>query len=109
MEKYMFETTVWINGKTNETTGAGYGINIPLKIRDTIFKKSWSSIELELDGNIVNIQLTDAFWNRCNEIRSSEIGKWLIKNDADKWTKGKPTKIQMTQIEENRFKASVKL
>jgi len=108
-ENKMFTTTVWTNGKPNVKMGSGYGINIPLKIRENIFQKNWDNIELDLDGIIITIPLTEAFWNKCNEIRSSEIGKWLIKNNAHSWIKGKPTQIEMAQIKNNRFKASIKL
>jgi len=104
----MFETTVWTNGKPNTNTGSGYGINIPLKIRRSIFQESWDSIELDLDGSIIHIPLTNAFWNKCNEVRSPEIGKWLIKNNANTWRKGKPTKVEIIQIDGNQFKASIK-
>ncbi len=104
----MFETTIWTNGKPNTSTGSGYGINIPLKIRESIFQDSWDSIELNLDGSIINIPLTNAFWNKCNEVRSSDIGKWLIKNNANTWAKGKPTKVEIIQVDGNQFKASIK-
>lgn len=104
----MFETTVWTNGKPNIITGSGYGINIPLKVRNTIFQKSWNNLELDLDGSIVYVPISNAFWRKCNEVRSPEVGKWLIKNNANTWIKGKPTKIEMTQVEGNRFKVSIK-
>ena len=104
----MFETSIWTNGKPNTSTGSGYGINIPLKIRKSIFQKSWNSMKLDLDGSIVDIPLTSAFWNKCNEVRSPEIGKWLIKHNANSWIRGKPTKVEMIQVQGNQFKVSIK-
>jgi len=104
----MFKTTVWAGSKLNINTGSGYGINIPLKIRDELFQKNWKNIELDLNDIKFYAPITDAFWNKCNEIRSPKIGKWLIRNDAHTWTKGKPTQLEMIHIEENKFKVLIK-
>lgn len=104
----MFETTVWAGSNPNIDTGSGYGINIPFKIRDEIFQRNWEGIELNLDGLIIYVSISEAFWRKCNEVRSPEIGKWLIRHNANTWIKGKPTKLEMTYIEENRFKVTIK-
>ena len=104
----MFETTVWAGSRPNIITGSGYGINIPIKIRDEIFQKNWKNIELDLDGLITYVSISEAFWRKCNEVRSPEIGKWLIENNVNTWIKGKPTKLEMIHIKENKFKVIVK-
>ena len=103
----MFKTTIWTNGKPNTSTGSGYGVNIPIKIRESIFQKNWNNIKLDLDGYIIDVPLTSAFWNKCNEVRSPKIGKWLIKNNAHIWVKGKPTKVKMIQVQKNQFQVSL--
>lgn len=104
----MFETTVWAGSTPNIITGSGYGINIPIKIRDEIFQRNWENIELDLDGLITCVPISKAFWNKCNEVRSPDIGKWLIKNNVHTWIKGKPTKLEVTYIKANKFKVIIK-
>jgi hypothetical protein len=41
-------------------------------------------------------------------VRSKDIGKWLVKNNAHTWIKGKPTKILVEHIRANKFKAFIK-
>lgn len=107
-DNIIFETTVWATGNPNQKTGSGYGINIPKKIRDTIFNPAWENIQLDLDGQLFTVPITPAFWNKCNEVRSKHIGKWLIKNNAHTWPKGSPPKLYLSQIEGNKFKATIK-
>ncbi len=105
----MFETTVWAGSNPSKNTGSGYGINIPVKIRDQVFNKNWKNIELNLDGESkIIVPISDAFWRKCNEVRSPEIGKWLIKNNAHTWEKGRPTKLKMVHVKGNKFKVSIK-
>lgn len=104
----MFKTTVWIGSQPNRSSGAGFGINIPIKRRDSIFDKDWKHIELILDDESHVIPITGAFWEKCNEVRSPIIGKWLIKNRVANWTKGRPTKLLMYHLGANKFKVKIK-
>jgi len=95
--------TAWNNGKYKES-GAGYGLRILKEDRDSVFLRKWDHIILDIDGKEVAINLSDSFWRNCSELRSKEIGKWLISTDKGKWEKGKPPKYQLTQISNNKFK-----
>ena len=106
--KTRFKTTVWAGSNPDKITGSGYGINIPMKIRNKLFQKQWESVDIDLDGTVFNIPITDAFWRHCNEVRSKNIGKWLVKNNAHVWIKGNPTKLLIEHIRENKFKAFIK-
>ena len=102
-----FETTVWSGGKVNNGTGSGYGINIPKRIRDEFFQKHWQNLELILDGSVISVSITPAFWSQCNEVRSPNIGLWLIENGAHEWVKGAPTKLRMSQEQGRRFRVEI--
>lgn len=101
-----FVTSPWKNGSQNHITGAGFGIKIPLGIRSSIFKKAWKNVILVMDENEYEVEITPGFWNKCSEIRSKEIGKWLIKHDIDRWHRGHPPRIKIEHQGGNRFEVS---
>lgn len=69
----------WNNGYPDNRTGTGYGIKISTEDRDRYFHKDWNFVEIELEnGEIVRVNLSNSFWNRCAELRSSEIGKLML-------------------------------
>jgi len=98
-----FNSTPWTNGKPNHRTGSGFGLRIPKDIRETLFQVDWKNIEISTGGKIFNVPITPGFWNKCNEIRSAEIGKWLIENGLDIWPKGHPPKIKVRYNGGRRF------
>jgi len=98
------EVTGWNNG-AKKISGSGYGFRVSIKDRDAYFKKDWNSVLLVLaKENEVEVKITPSFWNRCFELRSKEIGKWLIRNGFGSWSKGNPPKFAIVQIKNNRFK-----
>ena len=73
----------WSKGSANNRTGAGYGVRIPYDDRDRYFQRSWGSVEVVLDdGRIVDISLSEKFWTTCPELRSSAIGRWMLKGSC---------------------------
>ncbi len=71
----------WNNGSPNNRTGAGYRIRISKDDRDRYFRIEWDSVEIELETEeIIMVSLSNSFWNRCGELRSSKIGKWMLEN-----------------------------
>lgn len=99
--------TGWNNGSPNNKTGAGYGIRITRQDQERYFKKSWSSITIELEnGDSVEIRLSDSFWKRCSELRNAKIGKWMIYNRLAPWPKGSPPNLKLEPIAERKFRLS---
>lgn len=95
----------WNNGSPNNKTGAGYGIRLSKEDRDRYFKKEWDFVEIELeDGEVVKVKLSNSFWNKCTELRSSKIGKWLLEMGYAPWPKGNPPKFRLIPVYERRFK-----
>ena len=101
-----FYVSAWNNGNPNNFTGAGYGIRIPIKIRNTVFKKEWDYVILKLDNKVIKVNISPSFWRGCSELRSKEIGKWLLKHKLAPW-KNNPPKIKMIHEAENIFKLQV--
>lgn len=96
--------TTWNNGEFCND-GNGYGIrfskvNLP-------FLKQLGCTELLLQfgetGEEVECKINATFWTTCPEVRSKMIGKYLIKNNMDKWKKGEPFKLPLLHLGGNRF------
>lgn len=89
----------WNNGR-HSPTGAGYGLKIQSAAeRDRYFDRNWKAVEVHLpDTNqpiFVSID-NDSFWDKCRELRSASIGRWLIEHSLAPWHKGCPPKFKLT-------------
>ena len=97
--------TAWSNGRPSRS-GSGYGLRFVDEDRDRHFDRRWTTVVLELDGGpAVTAGISDAFWRKCAELRSAEIGRWLLANQAAPWPKGSPPRVTVTHLEGNRFRA----
>ena len=84
---------------------AGYGIGISKEDRDGYFHRDWDFVEIELEnGEIVRVNLSNSFWNRCEELRSSKIGKWMSDRSYAPWPKGDPPKSKLIPLGERKLK-----
>lgn len=101
--------TAWNNGR-HHTTGAGYGVKIPVADRDIFFQREWGSVVVELpsDSGVVEVKLNTAkpsFWNpTCHELISREIGLWLRNRGLAPWPAGKPPKLRVSALGTGRFR-----
>lgn len=85
----------WHNGSPRPS-GAGYGLAIGYRDRDDHFETSWSSVILDLEsGPSVEVHLSPSFWRSCSEMRSAEIGRWLLHVGAAPWPKGSPPRFEL--------------
>lgn len=85
---------------------AGYGIKFREADRDRHFDIDWNEVVLELDGmEPALIPLSSSFWRGCSELRSAEIGRWLLDQHAAPWRSGEPPGIVVHHLADNRFKA----
>ena len=76
--------------------------------RDLYFDKDWNEIVVDLAGyGPATIPLSPSFWRRCSEVRSAEIGQWLIDAEVAPWRKGNPPGIVVAHVDGNRFTAKV--
>ncbi|MGC8775307.1 MAG: hypothetical protein ACP5R6_08645 [Chlorobaculum sp.] len=102
-----FITSPWTNGNQNHITGSGFGIRIPIEPYQKIFRRNWKHVVLIIDNNEVHVSITESFWRKCHEIRSKEIGLWLIKYSRNKWPEGLPPEILVKYEGENRFTLNI--
>jgi hypothetical protein len=76
--------------------------------RDRHFVSDWETIVLELEGaEPTTIPLSAAFWRSCSELRSADVGQWLLAADVAPWARGSPPGIVVTEVEGNRFSARI--
>ena len=102
--------TAWNNGEHNPS-GAGYGLKLTITDRDLYFKRAWTNVLLELQGEKASISVNTSkpsFWDReCRELINKDIGKWLIKNKKAPWPEGHPPKMLMQPIAKHTFRVTL--
>ena len=69
---------------------------------DLSFKRSFSNSSIF--SQIVVASISRSFWRNCSELRSSKIGKWMLKNGYAPWSKGNPPEFELIPLSGNRFK-----
>lgn len=59
---------------------------------------------VEFDGHEPTVvDLSPSFWRSCSELRSADIGRWLLGVQAAPWPKGSPPGIAVEHVAEDRF------
>ncbi len=99
-----FQATAWNNGQ-QLGSGAGYGLRISAQDRDRFFHRSWGDVTLHLQGydKSVSVNITPSFWRRCSELRSQDIGRWLVQKGHVPWERGDPPRFRMSRKGEQSF------
>jgi hypothetical protein len=95
------DATGWSSG------GGTFGVRVGARNRDRHFERSWSEIEVEIDGDVHTFPLTPGFWNRCPEFRDSggdAIRSWLRRHRSLKWPKGHPPRFGLLPLGAGRFR-----
>lgn len=95
----MIIVTAWNNGLHV------YGIALSIANRNRVFSREWSEVFLLLEDeqNLICVKLTRGFWNQCPELRSVEIGYWMIKHKYAPWQNGLPPKFVLIKQKDNIF------
>ena len=102
------KVTAWNNGSLLKS-GAGYGLKVSIRDRDTYFDPGVESVILRLpNSKEVAVNTAKAsFWSgTCRELIDREIGRWLIDSGYAPWPKGNPPKFNLTRTGE-RYDLSV--
>ena len=87
--------------------GATYGVRVGKENARRFFDRSWASIEVRIDGTFHLFRLSSTFWTTCPEFRDGPIPNWLKTNGLEKWPKGKPHRLTLKPLGENRFLLSL--
>ena len=95
----------WNNGQ-HRSSGAGYGVKVPIENRAAYFDPSWEAVTVILpvgDGTRevrVNVAKASFWTHSCRELISAEIGKWLIELQQVQATL--PGSVGFSQAEDKR-------
>jgi hypothetical protein len=100
----------WNNG-SRHASGAGYGLKLTPRDRDSCLIRKWGFIELYLPGDAETARVIidkDSLWNgTCRELIHKKIGAWLIRAGLATWPKGQPPQVRLTPRTERTFEASL--
>ncbi len=100
--------SAWSNGAP-QPSGAGYGIRISTRDRDQHFDSSWENIDIDLGpSGHTTVTLSDSFWRTCTELRSADIGRWLITHHFAHWPRGHPPLLELHHLHDNRFRLTTR-
>ena len=95
--------TGWNNGAWH-ASGAGYGIRISREDRDRHFDREWPDVEIALPSQVTaTVSVSKSFWNCCSELRSAEIGLWMISAGFAPW-QGNPPVMDLARVDKRRFR-----
>jgi len=73
--------------------------------RERYFDHAWSEVLVDVDEHeAAAVPLSQSFWDRCSELRSAAIGRWLIRHGLGSWPRGRPPTVQLKHVADNRFK-----
>ena len=103
------KVTAWNNG-SHLKSGAGYGLKVDIRDRDTYFDPGIESVALQLpNGKEITVNTAKAsFWSEtCRELIHNEIGQWFIENGYAPWPKGRPPKFDLSRVG-NHYELSVR-
>jgi hypothetical protein len=54
------------------------------------------------------VTLSQSFWRNCSELRSADIGRWLLRQGLAPWPRGKPPTFELVPVEDRRFRIDVR-
>lgn len=94
------KVTAWNNGSHRES-GAGYGLKVSVRDRDTYFDPGAKSVTVRLpNGREIAVDTAKAsFWSgTCRELIHKDIGQWLIEDGYAPWPKGSPPKFDLSRV-----------
>lgn len=87
------------------SNGAGTcGLRIGLQNRDQFFDSSWTSIEILIDKELVEVPVSAGFWNQCPEVRHPRLREWLREHRTLEWPRGRPPKAELRPVADRRFR-----
>lgn len=94
----------WFGG-ASKAKPAGYGVRITRRDRCEFFAPGTTAVTVDLDdGASTKVTLGPSFWRRCHELRSRDIGEWLLSNGLAPWPKGSPPKLELEPISAEHFR-----
>ena len=100
--------TPWNNGR-HLTTGAGYGLKVPVHDRDAHMARQMRSVILMVPTESGTLSITfnidkDSFWMpSCHKLISRKFGGWLIARGLAPWPCGVPPRFEVEKVSRGAF------
>jgi hypothetical protein len=102
------EVTVCKYGTRNKANSIGYGFRFLAKDSELYFKSEWKTVLLELPdySELIKCKIDKDSFRKSQyyNLRNKKIGDWLIIKGLQRWPNRMPPKLNMIQIEDNKFK-----
>ena len=104
LSSLLMRATGWNNGAWR-LSGAGYGIRISKADRDHFFQKAWPDVQIELSSGVTTtVLISKSFWTNCSELRSRDIGLWMIEVGLASWKTGTPHVLKLEPAGDRIFR-----
>ncbi len=88
----------WNNGAWHKS-GAGYGIRIDKEDRAHFFRETWPDVRVELPSGVATkVRISKSFWKKCPELRSQDVGRWMIEVGLARWKNGTPPVLKLEPV-----------
>jgi len=72
--------------------------------RDLHFQPSWHSVVVAISGSReVEVSISKSFWRDCSELRSAEIGRWMLQAGLAPWPAYSPPEFVLEPAGVRRF------
>ena len=95
-----------MNARGWKGTGT-YGVAVSKADAAHYFKRAWTHVEIEIDGQVQKYPLRPSFWTTCPEFRGGALKAWMVRNKLAPWPYGHPPELVLTPLGGNRFRVSV--
>ena len=94
--------------------GGTAGLRVSADSRRDVFlplRKTLRCVQVELPGGAsrVECRITPAFWRKCPQFRSGEIGRWMEERGDKPWPSWRPPRYNAEFVLLNACKARVRV
>ena len=94
--------------------GATAGLRVAAESKQRVFEPLRGMahrVQVELPGHGVQplCRITSTFWTSCPEIRSAEIGRWMVARGDKPWPHGRPPRYEAELVEVDGVTMSIRI
>ena len=94
--------------------GGTSGFYVVAESRSRVFEPLQSKlryVEVEIVGHQTPVccRITPTFWKNCPELRSAEIGRWMVRRGDEPWPKRKPPRYEAVLVAMDEATARIRI
>jgi hypothetical protein len=87
--------------------GGTYGVRVGRENAACHFNRSWTGIQVLINGRYHGFALTSTFWSTCPEFRGEAIRQWFLQEKIAPWPYRQPPRLVLTPFGDGRFSLSL--